>query len=142
MQADHRRRKHPLVVSQQRGFVGAHGDDDVVTAREIVLQETKGLAKETLDAIALGRDADLASYSQPEARVAQFVGKTKDRERAAGILDPGGVNGVELARMLKTMLAGVGEGTRDGVHTEIVAEVGSGRVGTTGKAASGAALGQ
>src|SRR5437763_263973 len=94
VQLEHRGGEHALVIGQERDLVGADVDDDVVAAREVVLEEAEGFAEEALDAVALGGGSDFSAYAQAQAGMIELVGESEESEGAAGFAGFGGVDGV------------------------------------------------
>lgn len=86
-----------LVFGQGHRLVGADNDDDIVSGGEILLQEPDGFTEHALGAIALNGGADSARDAQAPSVMGKIVGPGIERQRPAGLLGVGGVDGGESA---------------------------------------------
>ena len=70
---------HQLKIVRQRELLVRQDiDDEVISCRNVVLQEPKRLAQLPLDGMARNRIAHLAPDAQPQSRVLKPVGQCKD----------------------------------------------------------------
>ena len=91
------------LAEQATVFVLAHGlvrldvYYEIIALRQIVLQEPKGLAEQTLDSVSNDGGADATRNGEPEAGMIEIVGQRIDDERAFAEQDAGTVNPAILA---------------------------------------------
>jgi len=89
-------------------------NDEVIGSWQVVLRQTKGLAEQTLEAIAAYGWADAARHDDPQARMGQIIRQGVECQRAAGLGGFAGEDGGEGPPAVEAMGAGKAAGGSHG----------------------------